>query len=359
MAPHYRICVIPVMLALAVAAGCGKSEQKPAATQVAAKVNADEITVHQVNYVLAKTPNVTLETAAKAKRDILDRLIDQQLAKQQAIEKQLDRAPTVVQALEAARSEILARAYLERVAAQQPKPTAEEIEKYYAAHPELFSQRRVFSLEEIAFVAKEDVAAVLRDRVAKARSMQEIAEWLQAQGIKFVPNRGVRAAEQLPMEMLPRVQAMRDGDIQVFGTPDGRLQVIRVMASKADPADEATAGPRIQQFLSNQRSNEAIAKEMKQIRDQAKIEFVGEFAGGVAAAEAKSKAQAEAKANAEAEAKAKEEKETQARAEALSKARAADKARARLESEQKAAAAAAKPVQLPQQNIDKGMSGLK
>jgi hypothetical protein len=259
--------------------------------------------------------------------------------------------------MEAARSEILARAYLERITAGQPRPTAEEIKKYYTDHPELFSQRRVFSLEEIAFVATEEAVAGLRDRVAKARSMQEIAEWLQAQGIKFAPNRGIRAAEQLPMEMLPGVQAMRDGDIQLLGTPDGRLQVIRVVASKSDPVDEAAAVPAIQQFLSNQRSNEMIAKEMKQIRDQAKIEYVGEFAGGVAAAETNGKAQANARDNAAAEAKAKEEKESKARAEALSKARAADKVREQFEREQKAVPA--KAVQLPQQNIDKGVSGLK
>lgn len=296
IAALYRhVCGVAVLLALALAAGCGKGE-KPAATQVAAKVNTDEITVHQVNNILAKTPNVTPESADKAKRDILDRLIDRQLAKQQAIEKQLDRAPTVVQALDAARSEILARAYLDQIAAQQPKPTAEEIKKYYAEHPELFSQRRVFSLEEIVLVAKEDIAVGLRDHVAKAESMQEIAEWLQSRGVNFVPSRGVRAAEQLPMEILPRVQAMKDGDIQLFGTSDGRLQVIRVAASKPDPADEAAAVPAIKQFLSNKRSSEAIAKEMKQIKDQAKIEYVGEFASAAVAAEAKNKMQVEAKA---------------------------------------------------------------
>jgi hypothetical protein len=74
------------------------------------------------------------------------------------------------------------------------------------------------------------------------------------------------------------------------------------VASKADPVDEATATPRIRQFLFKRRSSEVIAKEMKQIKEQAKIEYVGEFAGGAAAEEAKVKAEAEAKAKALAEA---------------------------------------------------------
>ena len=143
------IRLFPLLLVMFLAIGCGKKEEAKAATQVAAKVNADEITVHQVNNVLARSPNVTPEIAEKAKREILNRLIDQQLAKQQAIEKKLDRSPNVVQAIEAAKDEILARAYLEHVAGAQPRPTEEEIKKYYAEHPELFARRRVFNLEEI------------------------------------------------------------------------------------------------------------------------------------------------------------------------------------------------------------------
>src|SRR5688500_14081810 len=130
-------------LALCVAlAGCGKSDEKKVATQVAARVNSEEITVHQVNNVLARTPNLAPEAAARAKRQVVDRLIDQELAVQQALEKKLDRSPEVLQAMEAAKAEILARAYLRHVAQAQAKPTPEEIKKYYAEHPHLFSQRR-------------------------------------------------------------------------------------------------------------------------------------------------------------------------------------------------------------------------
>ena len=41
---------------------------------------------------------------------------------------------------------------------------------------------------------------------------------------------------------------MKDGQIQLYDAGGGHFQVIRVVASKADPEDEATATPRIQQF---------------------------------------------------------------------------------------------------------------
>jgi EpsD family peptidyl-prolyl cis-trans isomerase len=350
-----------LLVVLALVGGCGKKQDdakaKPA-TQVAAKVNDDEITVHQVNNVLARSQNIAPEAATQAKREILNRLIDQHLAKQQAIGKKLDRSPNIMQAIDAARSEILARAYLEKITAAQPKPTAEEVKKYYAEHPELFAQRRIFSIEEIVVVPQEGIATRLRERVAKARSMKEIAEWLNSQGAKFAANRAVRAAEQIPLDMLGRLQTMKDGETRLIEV-EGRLNVLRIVETKQAPVDEATATPQIERFLFNQRSRETIDKEMKQLKQQAKIDYFGEFASDAAAAEAAAKAEAEAKAKALAEAKAKAEAEAEARAAALSKARAAAEAKARLEAELKAKPAPPKPVELPQQDIDKGVRGLR
>jgi len=288
-----------LLLALALTTGCGKKEDAKVATQVVARVNSEEITVHQVNNILARNPNIAPEVTAQTKREILDRLIDQHLARQKAIENKLDRSPSVMQAIEAAKSEILARAYLEKIAAAIPKTATWEVQKYYKEHPELFAQRRLFNLEELAFAANSDVATGLREQLSKARSMQEIADWLQSQEVKFVVNRGVRAAEQVSLEMLPKLQAMKEGQNQLFEASSERFLVIRLVAYKSEPVDEASAAPRIQQFLLNQRAQELIVKEMKKIKEQAKIEYVGEFAEGAAATQAEAKAEAEAQARTE------------------------------------------------------------
>ena len=348
------------VLVLAVAGGCGKKDddKKKAATQVAAKVNADEITVHQVNAVLSRTPNLPPEAAPRAKREILTRLVDQQLAVQQAIKTKLDRSPPVVQTLEAARAEILARAYADSIAKAQPRPVADEVKKYYAEHPELFAQRRIYSLEEIGVRGKEDLGAALREQVGKARSLKEIVVWLQAQKIAFTPNVGARTAEQVPMEMLPGLQKMKDGEIQVFATPGG-FSVVRVAASKSEPVSEEKAAPVIQQFLFNRRSGEAVAAEMKALKAAAKIEYLGEFTADLAEAEAKAKAEAEAAAKAKAAAKGKAEAEAQGRADEATKVRKGAEERARLEAEERAKAAPSKAAPLPQKTLEKGVGGLR
>ena len=268
--------LLACIVALVTSAGCGKKSDTSPVSQVAAKVNGGEITVHQVNYALARTRNGGGDGAIHAKHQILNALIEQELAKQQAIARKLDRSPAVLSALEAARTQILARAYLEHVAATQPEPTEQEARSFYAEHPELFARRRVYDLEEISVAPAANIAAALQKEVQEGRSMQDIASWLKLQHVKFNVNRGVRAAEQLPLEWLRQLQAMNEGDIQLLGMP-GKLHVIRIVASRAAPIDEAAATPRIQQFLRNQRTSEAIAKEIKQLKDSAKIDYVGEF----------------------------------------------------------------------------------
>ncbi|MDP0972048.1 SurA N-terminal domain-containing protein, partial [Klebsiella pneumoniae] len=73
------------------------------ASQTAAKVNKEEITVHQINFVLQRQQGLKPEQAEEAGRQVLERLVDQELAVQKAQELKLDRDPRVVQQVEAAK----------------------------------------------------------------------------------------------------------------------------------------------------------------------------------------------------------------------------------------------------------------
>jgi EpsD family peptidyl-prolyl cis-trans isomerase len=277
--PSRHLKLLVSLVAVLLLAACGQKEDKKAATQSAARVNGAEITVHQINQVLSRLPGVTEETAAQARQEVLTRLIDQQLAVEQAQEKKLDRQPEVMAALEAARRDVLARAYLDQVVNAQAKPTAEESRKYYNDHPELFAQRRVYNLQEIAIEKNDAILPALRERLSTAKSIEDVAAWLKDKGIRFAAKGGVRPAEQIPLELLAILHPMKDGQATVVSNPQG-IAVVRIAAAQTQPVDEATAMPRIQQFLANQRSKEIAEKEMKQLRDKAKIEYLGNFAPG-------------------------------------------------------------------------------
>ena len=61
MNTHPFLFFTAFLLALTLTTGCGKKEDAKVATQVAARVNSDEITVHQVNNILARSQNITPE----------------------------------------------------------------------------------------------------------------------------------------------------------------------------------------------------------------------------------------------------------------------------------------------------------
>jgi EpsD family peptidyl-prolyl cis-trans isomerase len=272
-------------LALLLAA-CGGGDGKPAATQVAAKVGKEEISVHQINQVLSRTPPpADAEAAKRVSRDVLERLIDQQLAVSQAMDAELHRTPDVVAQIEAARREILARAYAQKVAAAVAKPTPEQVRKYFDDNSALFSDRRIYNVQEVIVSNQPGLAEQLRALATQQKPVDEVAAQLRAKGLSPVPGSATRAADQIPLEVLPRMHALQDGQAIVFETPQS-LTYVRLMSSRKAPIEQTAALPRIEQFLTNRAAGEAVAANIKQLRQSQTVSYMGEFAQAPAQAPA-------------------------------------------------------------------------
>lgn len=255
--------------------GCGK-DGEPKATQVAARVNGDEITVHQINNSLAKLGNLNAEQSKEAAKQILKSLVDQQLVVARAIEDKVDRDPKVVQALEENRRQILANAYIERIAQGVAQPTDVEIKDYYAKNPALFSERRVYKFQELAIQTTPENAAAIQAKLAEMKNPGEFVAWLKAQNIPARGGQSVKTAEQLPMELLPRLHAMKPGQFMVMNGTN-RITLLFLADAQSQPIAEERAKPLIATYLVNSKKREIAAAELKKLREKAKIEYVGEY----------------------------------------------------------------------------------
>jgi EpsD family peptidyl-prolyl cis-trans isomerase len=343
--------------------GCGKKEAGP--TQVVASVDGEEITVHQINDILAKATGVTPQTLPKVKIDILNGLVEQQLAINYAMAQKLERTPNVVAAIERAKRDIISRAAIDQLASALPKPTDDEAKKYYTDNPALFGQRRVFSLQEIALRKPNADLDRIRAEVSSAKTIEEVQSWLKENNIEFSLNAGVRPAEQIPLEILPQVQAVKDGQIALIEANEAYL-VMRVVASRSQPVPEEKALPTIKTFLFNKSSSEAIKAATADMKAKAKIVYFGEFAGGEAASKAKAEAdakasadaaaQAQAKARADADQFAKQKADELAASRAEADARAQARAKARAEAGSSGSTTTTPPSAV---NLEKGIKGLK
>ena len=291
------LCITAVALACLGLSACGNKDDKGPATQVAAKVGDEEISVHQINQALSRTntAGATPEQIATLSREALEKLIDQQLAITQATEDKLQRTPEVVARLELARREILAQAYLQEITRDLPKPTPDEVKKYYTDHPALFAERRIFNVQEITAENTDAASELLRGYVSNNRPIEEIVSALKARQIKFSGGPASRTAEQIPLDLLPKVQQLRDGQAMVLVTPH-TVVFLRMVSSQAQPVTEEQALPRIEQFMVNQRASTAIAEHFKKLRADTKITYMGEFQKSAAEVAAAASAAAQAPA---------------------------------------------------------------
>jgi EpsD family peptidyl-prolyl cis-trans isomerase len=280
--PHVPIPVTVVraclVAGLAVAlAGCGDSKKDKPATQTAAKVNKEEITVHQINAVLAQQRGLRPEQADDAARRALERLIDQELAVQKSAELKLDRDPRVVQQLEAARRDIVARAYADKLGEGAPKPSAAEVKKYYDDHPALFGQRRLYQLQEFSIKAEPSQVTALQGKLSAFKNVGEVVNYLKANNLQFTGKQSLLAAEQVPLAVLPELSQLKDGGAILKPSANG-ANVVFLLASRLQPVDEERAAKAIEQFLHNDRKRKLIADDIKALRAAGKIEYVGTYA---------------------------------------------------------------------------------
>lgn len=264
------------LLAL-VLAGCGANTDTAAPSQVAARVGSYEITVHQVNAELARLGGVAGAQVKQAGSAILERLIDQELLVAHAEEQKIDRDPAVMAALDAARREVVARAYVERITAQVADPQTSEVEAFYRDNPELFSKRRIYALRELRVSVPAGRETDLRAVADKATSLDEIIAWLRREDLTFKADSALKPAEELPLDLVKQLARMKDGEIGVLALP-GVVTVVQIAATREQPIDAVGAAPFIERYLTNLRKQMLAREALGRLRGRANIQYVGDFA---------------------------------------------------------------------------------
>jgi EpsD family peptidyl-prolyl cis-trans isomerase len=267
-------------MAVVLAAGCGQKKDVappdgPAA--VVAKVNGDELTAAQLTIALQKQRGARPDAGDAASRPVLDQLIDEQIVAQKAVAAKLDKDPVVVQQLEAARRDILARRFLESAAETAGKPTDAAVQKFYDSRPALFTQRKLYTLQRLDIQAPDERRTEVDAHVQSLKTPAELADWLKTQKLPFTTRQEQAAPEQLSPALLDKLAAMKDGESMVVPSQSG-VTALTLISSASAPKSLADARPAIEQYLAGQGRRELLMNLQKTIRDGAKVEYLGPFA---------------------------------------------------------------------------------
>lgn len=270
---------LPVLLGVAVTiAGCdGKQNIAGRDTaKVVAQVNGTKLTENQVQTALERIPNLDKNRTKEASLQIVRSLVEQELLVQKAQQEKLTDDPKVKDMLEAARKQVLAQAYMEKKLGPPALPTPGEISAYYNQHPELFSQRKLYRLQEVAIKAPTSEHEEIRTQLAAAKSLNEFAAWLKTKNYPINATQEIKAAEQLPAPLLAKIQTMPDGQATIVTAPEG-LIILVLAGSQLQPVTEAQAKPAIERLVQAQKRQEAAKLELDKLKAAAKIEYMGDY----------------------------------------------------------------------------------
>ena len=259
------------MLVVFVSACSSKVEQKPG--QALANVNGEEITVMQLNDELSRS-NAPATQQDAARKQALEALIDRQLLISEAAKEKVDRDPRVVQAIERARSVILAQAYMQKRLGTPAKPTAAEVEAYYSQNPQFFAQRKHFDMREIILPTRE-VNDELKAVMDKTRSLDDVAAWLDQHKVKYQKAQLSRSGSELPPELSAKLLALAKG--QLFIVREGeRSMLVTIADIRSSPVELDAARPQIEQYLVAKKGKESAEEEVKRLRASAKIAYINQ-----------------------------------------------------------------------------------
>jgi EpsD family peptidyl-prolyl cis-trans isomerase len=268
--PKRVLCAALILVAATLSACSDKAKEKKPG-QALASVNGEEVTVLQLNEELQRA-GVNQAQQDAASKQLLQVLIDRQLLDEAAAKENLDRDPKVMQAIDRARSLILAQAYLQKRMGSATRPSTSEIEDYFNKHPEFFSNRKQFSMNEIVIPA-EQLTPEVRAAADSAKSLEEVAVWLDAHHIKYGRTEITRSTADVPEQLSKKLLGMPKG--QLFVVKEGpRAMFVAVSEIKDAPVTLQVAGPQIEQFLANQKSKELAAAEIQRLRSGAKIDYL-------------------------------------------------------------------------------------
>jgi EpsD family peptidyl-prolyl cis-trans isomerase len=263
-----------LILSLTLAACGGSSENGK--TQVVARVNGEEITVHQLNQVLGMMGPEAAANPADANKNALENIINQTIGVQAAVKMKLDRDPAIMQAIEFTKRRVLLDAYMERSLKQTAAPTPSEVHEYFSQHPELFANRHIYVFNQLTVRAGKESVSSLVNKVAGVNHMNEFVAWLKDKGVDYNLVSDVKPSEQLPMGMLAHMQKLKVGDLGYLSATDG-VVVMEMLQAIEKPMTEQQSQPLIERYLANQKRMEAAKKMFEEMRANAKVEYLGEF----------------------------------------------------------------------------------
>lgn len=112
------------------------------------------------------------------------------------------------------------------------------------------------------------------DLLQRSSDLKQFIDALKTKQIAHVARVTAKAAEDLPVELLPKLAAARPGDALLVNRSEQGMTIIGLQSSEAAPLSLNDARPAIQNTLLEEARKQALQAVIKRSRDSAKIEYI-------------------------------------------------------------------------------------
>jgi EpsD family peptidyl-prolyl cis-trans isomerase len=229
-------------------AGCGKKTQSAVAgSQVVAHVGDEVVTTQELDneFRLANVSPDKQKDPEIVKR-VLSELVTRKYLLQQALAAKLDREPGVLLDILRSREQVLENALLVRNITSKA-PAKADIDKYIANNPSKFADRKIWSVEQLAFPLSPTSQSVI-DANKDAKSLDEVDQQLTAAGIAHSRQMGTLTSSEVPQDFYNAIEAKKTDN--VFSVRSGANGIFfQVKGEQSRPLEGEAAASLARQLM--------------------------------------------------------------------------------------------------------------
>lgn len=224
--------------------GCSKKDGEIEKGQVVATVDGKDVTVHELNAELqgANLPaNITADQKKQVEQMALQQVVNRRILSDIARERGLDKTPMFLLQEKRAEEQILVQLLQRQMSSAVKTPSQTEIATFIAQNPDLFAERKIYTVDQIQFETPKD-PAVLR-KYEPLNTMDAVVSTLKTDGIQFKRAPATLDAATANPELVQQILKMPKDEI--FIIPAGRVMVAnKITDTKVQPL----VGPQAQQI---------------------------------------------------------------------------------------------------------------
>lgn len=227
-----------------------KVEEKLEKGQVIATVNGEDVTIYELGTELRGNED-TGEARKKAERAALQKIVDRKILADIARERNLHKTPDYLLQTRRANEQVLVNLLLQDEAGKMPGSSSEDVERFIADNPSMFSERKLLIIDQILFPMPADRSKLKQYQPLK--TLDEVEQKLAVQGIQYRRAPTSFDTMQLPAEMTRNIMALPPGEVFVVPAGDG-LTANRIVEVRDTPLTGPKAIKTAREMLRKQRA---------------------------------------------------------------------------------------------------------